>query len=120
MLAGVAYGPDFHLGTTGRYSDHYLEVGGEKGFLLVIDLLDESLDHHLRRVKVGDNAVAQGPDGLDAGIGMLMHQLGLLADSDAFLGIIVYSDNARLVKHLLVVSENDRVGSAEVHCYFLR
>ena len=119
MLAGVAHGPDLHLGASGRNADHNLEVRGEKGSLLVVDLLDEALDHHLGGVEVGDHAVPQRPDGLDSGVSVLMHELGLLTDGYAFACVVVYRDNARGVHHNVVIPENDGVGCSEVHRYLL-
>src|SRR5207302_3774643 len=48
----------------------------------VVNLADEMLDHFLRHFEIGDNAVAQRPDRLDAARGAAEHQLGLLADGE--------------------------------------
>ena len=119
MLAGVAYGPDLHLGRTGWNSDNDLEVGGEKGFSPAVHLLDEALDHHLGRIEVGNDTVPQWTDRLDARVGVLVHQLCLLSDRDALLGIVVDGYDARLVKRNLVIVEDDCVGGSEVHSNLL-
>ena len=119
MLAGIAHGADLHLGGSRRDSDHDLEVGGEEGPPLAVDLLDEALDHHLSRLEVGDDPVPEGPDGLYPGICVFMHQFRRLPDGDAFLGAVVDSHYARLVENDFVIVEYDGVRRAEVHCNFL-
>src|SRR5688572_31656190 len=45
-------------------------------------LVDEVLDHLLGDIDVGDDSVAQRPDGLDLVRGLAHHQLGIVADRD--------------------------------------
>ena len=119
VFAGVTHGTDLHLRASGRDSHHNLEVRCENGRSLVVDLLDESLDHHLGGVEVRDHAVPERPDCLDSGICVLVHELGLPTDRDAFARVVVYRDNARRVQHNLVIPENDGVGRSKIHCYLL-
>ena len=119
MLGGVADGADLHFrGSAGNAHDQ-LEVRGEEAAVTGVDLADETADHHLGRVEVRDHAVAERTDGADAGIRLLVHQLGLLAQGDTLVGSIVDGDDGRLVQDDLVVLEYDRVGCAKVHCELL-
>ena len=119
VLGGVADGADLHFrGAAGDAHDQ-LQVRGEEAAVPGVDLADETADHHLGRVEVRDHAVAQRTDGADAGVRLLMHELGLLAEGDALVGCIVDGDDGRLVQNDLVVLEDDRVGGAKVHCELL-
>ena len=119
MLGGVANGTDLNFGRSGRNSHYNLKVRGEEAVTLAVNFLDEAADHHLRRVEVGDHAIAQRPDGLDAGVCPFLHQLGFLAYSDTLVGIIVNGYDARLVQHYLVILIDDGVGRSKVDCQFL-
>ena len=119
MLGGVTDGADLDFGTARRDADHDLDVRGEQRLVLGVHLLDEAADHHLRGIEVGDHAVPEGTHGLDAGVGTLVHELGLLADGYALAGIIVDGDYAGLVENDLVVLEYDGIGRAKVHCQLL-
>ena len=119
MLGRVTDGPDLDFRTAGRDADDDLEVGGEKVFMFLVDALDETAYHHLGRIEVGDDAVPQGADGLDARIDTFVHQLGLLAEGDAFAGIIVDRHDARLVQGDHIVLEDDGIGGTEVDGEFL-
>jgi hypothetical protein len=93
VLGGVADGADLHFrGAAGNAHDQ-LQVRGEKAAVTGVDLADETADHHLGGVEVRDHAVAERTDGADAGIRLLVHQLGLLAEGDALVGCIVDGDN---------------------------
>ena len=85
-----------------------------KVFVLLVDALDEAADHHFGGVEVGDDTVPQGADGLDTRIDTFVHQLGLLAEGDAFAGIVVDRHDARLIQGDHVMLENDGVGGPEV------
>ena len=119
VLGGVAHGADLHFRGAGRDAHHNLEVGGEELGTAAAGLLDEAADHHLRRVEVGDHAVAQRPDGLDARAGPFVHQFGLGAEGDAFARIIVDSHDAGLIQHNLVILVNDGVGGTQIDSQFL-
>lgn len=119
MFGGVADGPDFNLGTAAGDTDNDLQVRGKDGVPVIVDLLDETADHHLGGVEVGDNAVPQRPYRFDSGVGFLVHQFGFLAECDAFACIVVDCHDARLVKDDFVVLENDGVGGSEIHGKFL-
>ena len=84
-----------------------------------VHLLDEAADHHFGGIEVGDDAVPQGAHGLDAGVGLLVHQFGLLAQGDAFPRLVVDGYDGGLVQRNLVILENDGVGGAQIHCKLL-
>src|SRR6266404_2986960 len=48
----------------------------------VVHLADEMLDHLLRYLEIGDDAVAQRPDGLNVARGAAEHQFRFLADGE--------------------------------------
>ena len=119
MFGGVADGPDFDFGGTGRDAHDELEVRGEEAAVAGVDLADEAADHHFCRIEVGDHSVAERTDGLDARIGLFVHEFGLLAEGNALARAIVDGHDGRLVQHDLVILENDGVGGAEVDGQFL-
>jgi len=48
----------------------------------VVHFADEMLDHFLRHLEIGDDAVAQRPDRLDISRGAADHQFRLLSDGE--------------------------------------
>ena len=119
VLRGVADGADLDFRRTGRDADDDLEVRREEALVLGIDLADKAADHHFGRLEVGDDPVPERADGLDAGVGPFVHQLGLLADGDALVGMVVDGDDRRLVEGDLVILEDDGVRRAQVDGQFL-
>ena len=87
--------------------------------MLAVHLLDEYPYHHLRGVEVRNDSVTERTYCFDAGIHPFVHQFGFLAQGDAYPRIIVYSDDARLIKYYLVILENDGVRSTEIYRKFL-
>ena len=119
VLRGVADGTDFHLRGAGRNAHHQFEVGGEQAAVTGIHLLDEAADHHFRGVEVCNDAIPQGTHRLDAGIGFLVHEFGLLTQGNAFAGLVVDGHYRGLVQGNLVILENDGVGGTQVDSQFL-
>jgi pyruvate dehydrogenase complex dehydrogenase (E1) component len=64
VFGGIAHGPYLNFGRAGRDTDHDLEIGGEEAAPPAACLLYEAAYHHLRRVEVGDDSVAQRAYGL--------------------------------------------------------
>ena len=118
VLCRVTYSPDLHLCAAFGDADYHLEVGCEEG-ALVVDHLDESPDHLLGGVEVGDDSVAQGADGLDVGVRLLVHQLGFLPDCYGLAVGLVKRYYRWFVHDYLAVLKDDGVGRAQVHCQFL-
>ena len=80
-------------------------------------LADEILDHVLGDFEIGDDAVAQGTDGLDVAGGSAQHLLGVLAHGQhLFLALDVGDgDHRRLVEdNVLALYINQRVGGTEI------
>ena len=119
MLGGVTDGTDLHFRGTGRDAHDEFQVRGEEAAVLGVDLADETADHHLGRVEVRDHAVAERTDGADAGVRLLVHEFGLLAQRDALVVRIVDGDDGGLVQHDLVILEDDGIGRAEVYSELL-
>ena len=115
VLRGITDRTDFHFRTAGRDAHHHFQAGGEQALVLAVHLFDETADHHLGRVEVRDHAVFQRTDGLDARVGPLMHQFGLLAQGNAGTGLVIDGHDTRLVQYDLVVLEDDGVGRSKVN-----
>ena len=80
-------------------------------------LADEVLDHLLGDFEVGDDAVAQRPDGGDVAGRAAEHQLGFLADREDLLlaAHVGDGDHRGLVQHDAAALDVDqRVGGAEI------
>ena len=82
-------------------------------------LLYKAPDHKLCSVEVCDNAVFQRSDGLNTGVGALVHELGLMSYCEALAGLDVYRDDTGLVENDLSVLIDDGVCCAEVYSQFL-
>ena len=63
------------------------------------DLADELLEHPLRHIVVGNDAVPQGADGHDVAGGTAQHSLSLGAHLQQAAGILVDGHHRRLVEH---------------------
>jgi hypothetical protein len=64
-----------------RYGHAYDDLrGGEAAS--VVHLADEMLDHFLRHLEIGDDAVAQRPDRVNVARGAADHQFRLLSDGE--------------------------------------
>jgi len=73
----TTHGPAFDPRHAAGDADH--QAGGHHAAAFIA-LLDEVLDHLLRRVEVGDHPIPQGTDGADVAGGAAQHELGLLPD----------------------------------------
>jgi len=86
-------------------------------------LVDEVLDHLLGDVDVRDHAVAERPDGLDAGRRLAHHQLGVAADRlHAPDSLDIFQRHHRgLVEHdALAAHVDDRVHGAQIDRHVVR
>ena len=115
-------------GTLGTFLDGaLLDRGGARGHAddhprageaaAAIHPADEVLDHLLRDLEVGDDAVAQGADGLDVAGRAADHLLGLVADGQDLLAPVLVADrhHGRLVEDDAAALDVDqRVGRAEI------
>ena len=82
---------------------------------ILMDLLDEVPEHLLGHLEVGDDAVLEGPDGLDVARRAAQHALGLDADRVHLAGALVDRDDRWLGEHDAATAHVDeRVGRAEV------
>ncbi len=87
-------------------------------------LADEMLDHLLRHLEIGDDAVAHGPDGLDIAGGAAQHHLGVVAHRpDRFLAAAGGDggDHRRLVEDDATALHIDqRVRCPKIDCHVAR
>ena len=119
VLGGVAHGPDLHFRGSGRDAHHHLEVGVEEIGTLAAGLLDEGAEHGLRGIEVGNHAVTERTYRLEAGVDLLVHELGPLSDGDDPVCIVVQRYDARFVQNYLPVLVNDCVRGSEIYSKFL-
>src|SRR5262245_6230291 len=63
------------------------------------DRVYEVVEHLLRHVKIGDDAILERPDGHDAPRGPPQHRLGLPADRQYRMVRLVNGHDGRLVEH---------------------
>src|SRR5690625_1873041 len=100
-----------HLCNSAGNTDDHLTGGGVP---LPLHLLDHSTDHLLGHFKVGDDAVAQRPDGPDILVGLLVHQLRFMPDSHR-LSLVVQSHDGGLIQNDPFVSGIDqRIGCSQI------
>ena len=117
MLGTVAHGVQFHLRASAGHSNHHLQAGREE-ITACVHHFDESSHHLLTGTHIGYHAVAQWSDGLDVGVRLLVHHLGLLANGYHALGPTVQCHHAGLIYHYLAIAYDDGVGGAQVHGHF--
>ena len=89
----------------------------------VLHLADEMLDHFLRDLEIGDDAVAQGADGVDVAGRAAEHLLGLVADRQHLLlaAHIGDGDDAGFIKHDAAAFDiNKGVRGAEIDSHVRR
>src|SRR5690606_9039623 len=91
LPGGLQDGPAFHLGHAGRHADHHLRL--EQPARSGEDLADERLQHLLREVVIGDDAVSHGTDGDYVARGAPEHAVRLLADGLDFTGVAHHGDH---------------------------
>jgi hypothetical protein len=84
-------------GGAGGHADDDLGTGEASP---VVNLADEMLDHFLRHLEIGNDTVAQGPDGGDIARGSAQHHFRLVADGEhVFLALdLGNGDYRRLVQ----------------------
>ena len=111
----------FDRGRSRGDADHDFGIAEHR--LLAMHLLDEVLDHLLGHFDVGDHAVAQRADRLDAVGSLAHHHLCIVAHGlDAADAVDrLDGDHRGLVEHdALILDIDERVGGAEVDRHVLR
>lgn len=83
--SGFLDGATFHLGGAARYAHQHTRAGAE--IVVVVNLLDEVLQHLLGHVEVGDHAVFHRANGGDVTRGTTQHLLGGMTDSSDRFGV---------------------------------
>ena len=81
--------------------------------------LDQTAHHLLTGREVGNHTVTKGTDGTDIIVRLLIHHLRLVTHGDHLVGTTVQRHYRWLIHHDLVIADNDRVGSSQVHCNLL-
>ena len=117
---GIADRAAFDRGRTRGDADR--DFGVAEQAPLAVHLADEVLDHLFGHVEIGDHAVAQRADGLDAVGRLAHHHLGIVTHGlDALHAVDRLERNhARFVQDdTLVLHVNQRVGGAEVDRHVL-
>ena len=111
VLGGVLHGALLDAGDARRHADDHARLVPLAG----VHPLDEVAEHLLADLEVGDDAVLQGPDGLDVVGRAAHHPLGLEADGDGLAVVDVDRHDRRLVEDDALATDVDqRVGGAEV------
>ena len=96
LTAGVDDGTLLHLRDAGGDAQH---DPGREQVEAAGDLADELLEHPLRHVVVGNDAVPHGADGHDVAGSTAQHGLSLGAHLQQAAGILVDGHHRRLVEH---------------------
>ena len=97
----------------GRNADHDARLDPEDP--LRGDLLEEVAEHHLRHVNVGDDAVLERANRLDAFRGPPQHPLRLEPDPHDPAAALLHRDHRGLVEHdALALHVHERVRGAEI------
>ena len=102
MFGRIAHGPDLHVGRAGRDADHHFQRRTEQPSV-ALDHFDQTAQHNLRGVEIGDHAVFQRAYRLDILMGFAVHLARFFVDRHR---LAVHDD--------FPVADYDRVGRAEV------
>ena len=121
VRGGIADRALFHRGRARGHADH--DFGIAEQVALAVHLADEVLDHLFGDFDVGDHAVTQRADRLDAVRGLAHHHLGVIAHGLHALDPVdrLDRDHRRFVQHdPLILHIDEGVGGAEVDRHVLR
>ena len=111
VLGRLLHRPLLDAGDARRHADDHAGLGEAA----LVHPVDEVAEHLLADLEVGDDAVLQGPDGLDVAGRAADHALGLDADGQGPAVLHVDGDDRRLVEDDAAAAHVDeRVGGAEV------
>ena len=113
VFGRIAHGPDLHVGRAGRDADHHFQRRTEQSSV-ALDHFDQTAQHDLRGVEIGDHAVFQRAYRLDILMGFAVHLARFFADRHRLAGMLVERHDRRLVHDDFPVADYDRVGRAEV------
>ena len=113
VFGRIAHGPDLHVGRAGRDADHHFQRRTEQPSV-ALDHFDQTAQHDLRGVEIGDHAVFQRAYRLDILMGFAVHLARFFADRHRLAGMLVERHDRRLVHDDFPVADYDRVGRAEV------
>ncbi len=112
LVAGLLDRTLLDRGDAARHADDHARLGE---VATPVHELDEVAQHLLGRVEVGDDAVLERPDRGDAVRRTTDHPLGLVADSEQLVRLLVHRDDRRLVHEDAPSAHVDqRVGGTEV------
>ena len=95
LNTGIDDGALLNLRDTGGHADD--DPGLEEG--KARDLMNKLLEHPLRHIVVGDNALPQRPDGDDVAGGTAQHSLRVRAHLQQLAGGLIHSHHRGLVEH---------------------
>ena len=120
IAGGIANGAALDTGAARGHADDDFRIAEQA--LLAMHLADEMLDHFLGDFDVGDDAVAQGADGLDIVGSLAHHHLGVIAHrphglvaADGFNG-----HHGRLVEHdAAILNIDEGIGRAQIDGHVL-
>ena len=114
LFGRVAHRPFFYFGNAGGNTDNHFERGGKEA-LFDGHLFDELAHHAFSGLKVGNNPVFHGADGLDVFGGFALHEHGVLAHGQHPAGGTFEGNDGGFVHHHLVVIHDNRVGRTKVN-----
>ena len=97
LQARVHHGALLHLGDAGGDADDDARL--EDVVESAADLADKLLEHPLRHVVVGDDALTQGADGHDVAGGTAQHGLGIGAHAEQAAVVLVDGHHRGLIEH---------------------
>lgn len=112
---GFADGPALNLGGLARHADQHAWAGLQEAVL--VDLVDEVLQHLLADAEIRDHAVFHRTDGGDVARGTAEHALGLGAHGDDALlaAMAANGDHGRFVQDDAALAHiNKGIGSTQV------
>ena len=118
MLGRVADSPQLNLGAARRHADNHPKGWREEAAARMYHL-DKSAHHLLAGCKVGYHTVTQRTDGAYVVVRLLIHHLGLLANSNHLVCAAVKGNDRWLINNYFVVADDDGVGRSQVHRNFL-
>ena len=115
MLSRVANGPKLNFGASRRHSDNHSKRRREDA-TPCMNLLNKAAHHLFASCKVCNNTITQRPNGTNILVCFLIHQLRLFPNGYHLVCASVKRNHRWLVDHNFIVTDNNSVGSAKVHC----
>ena len=115
VFSRVANSSKLNFSTSRRHSDNHSKRWREEA-TPCMNLLNKAAHHLFASCKVCNNTITQWPNGTNVLVCFLIHQLRFFSNGYHFISTSVKRHHRRLIDYNFIVTDNNSVGSAKVHC----